>query len=208
MAIRSVFVMVLFLVANSASAQVIRAEYELVGVDSSGAEALVGYGVHYVAADGRYRHDWTEAGEELSLYRLPADGVSVSVNHRLKAAVPSPLNVPPWNPSTRRRFALPGVDLSSPSDRQPQAQGYRPTAMLGERAHGPMLLRGFRHVTASGTTESWWYYYPADPAGRRFVPVQMEETIEFADGGKSFLRLVSVGRIPLSPDLFTAPYAP
>ena len=163
---------------------------------------------------GVYRHDWTEAGEKLSLYRLPADGVSVSVNHRLKAAVPSPLDVPPWNPSTRRRFALPGVDLNSPSgvdlssppDRQPQ--GYRPTAMLGERAHGPMLLRGFRHVTASGTTESWWYYYPADPAGRRFVPVQMEETIEFANGGQSYVRLVSVGRIPLSPDLFTAPYAP
>ncbi len=60
---------------------VVRVDYVAVLVQADGTESPHSEGVHYIASDGRYRRDETPAGgTPTSEYRLPRDGVHVSVN--------------------------------------------------------------------------------------------------------------------------------
>ena len=76
---------------------VVRVDYVAVVVQADGTESPHAEGVHYIASDGRYRRDETPAGgTPTSEYRLPGDGVHVSVNQSLLEAVRSG-RIPPVN---------------------------------------------------------------------------------------------------------------
>ena len=69
---------------------VVRVDYVAVVVQADGTESPQFEGVHYIAPDGRHRHDQTPAGgTRTSEYRLPRYGIHVSVNHSLLEAVRS-----------------------------------------------------------------------------------------------------------------------
>ena len=94
---------------NAQDDTVVRVDYVAVLVQAEGTESPHSEGVHYIASDGRYRHDQTPAaGTPTSEYRLPRDGVHVSVNHDLLEAVRSG-RVPPVNVASPvgRGFATP-----------------------------------------------------------------------------------------------------
>ena len=176
---------------------VVRVDYVAVVVQADGTESPHSEGVHYIASDGRHRRDETPAGgTPTSEYRLPRDGVHVSVNQSLLEAVRSG-RVPPVNVASPvgRSLATPAADAE--------------TTEIGERTLGPIRLQGRAEVReGSGRTEYWVHGPPlmetaGDPLA--YPPIVVEMTI-FMDTGERFeVRATSVQRIPPSPDMFTVP---
>ena len=200
----AVCVLAAFAAVNAQDGTVVRVDYVTVLVHADGTEAQHSEGVRYIAADGRYRHDETVAGRApTSVYRLPADGVNVSVNHSLVAAVRSGL-VPPVN------FAAPiGTGFgAAPIGLRPTDIGLPPT-VIGERTLGPLLLRGFaQDQEGFGRTEFWVYEHPlmqTAPNPIAYPPIVVEMTI-FENGGERLeVRATSVRRVPLEADTFVVP---
>ena len=88
---------------NAQDDTVVRVDYVAVLVQADGTESPYSEGVHYIASDGRHRHDQTPAdGTPTSEYRLPRDGVHVSVNHDLLEAVRSRTRSPRQRRVARR----------------------------------------------------------------------------------------------------------
>ena len=177
---------------------VVRVDYVAVLVQADGTESPHAEGVHYIASDGRYRRDETPAGgTPTSEYRLPRDGVHVSVNHSLLEAVRSgriaPVNV-----------ASPvGRSLATPS-------AGAETTEIGERTLGPIRLQGRAEVReeGSGRTEYWVHDPPlmetaADPLA--YPPPVIEMTIFMDSGARFEVRATSARGIPPAPDMFTVP---
>ena len=176
---------------------VVRVDYVAVVVQADGTESPQFEGVHYIASDGRYRHDQTPAGGTLtSEYRLPRDGVHVSVNHSLLEAV--------------RSGRIPPVNVASPVGRSlatPPA-GAEMTE-IGERTLGPIRLQGRAEVREGfGRTEYWVHDPPlmetaVDPLA--YPPIVVEMTV-FMDTGERFeVRATSAQPISPAPDIFTVP---
>ena len=176
---------------------VVRVDYVAVVVQADGTESPHSEGVHYIASDGRYRRDETPAGgAPTSEYRLPGDGVHVSVNQSLLEAV--------------RSGRVPPVNVASPVGRSlatPLAGAE--TTEIGERTLGPIRLQGRAQVREGfGRTEYWMHEPPlmetaADPLA--YPPIVIEMTI-FMDTGERFeVRATSARRVPAAPDLFTVP---
>ena len=175
---------------------VVRVDYVAVVVQADGTESPHSEGVHYIASDGRHRHDRTPVGgTPTSEYRLPLDGVHVSVNHSLLEAV--------------RSGRIPPVNVASPVGRgTPPAVAS--TTEIGERTLGPIRLRGRVEVRedGSGRAEYWMHEPPlmepaADPLA--YPPIVIEMTM-FMDSGERFeVRATSAQRIPPAPDMFTVP---
>lgn len=189
------FIIVAALVAPLlAQDDVLRVEYVEFHVDASGKESIVGGGTHYIHGDGRHRHDLVQMGEELSYYRLPAAGVTVSVNHRVRVTARTEIGSFPWNPSTQFGYGPPRAGGS---------EGMLDMD-LGERAHGPMLLHG----AASEDYELWAYHHPltsTDPI--RYPPIAIESTMVSTETGETFgKRIVSAARVPMEANTFTVPY--
>lgn len=165
-------------------------------MQADGTELPDSEGVHYIAPDGRHRHDRTPVGgTPTSEYRLPLDGVHVSVNHSLLEAV--------------RSGRIPPVNVASPVGRgTPPAVAS--TTEIGERTLGPIRLRGRVEVRedGSGRAEYWMHEPPlmepaADPLA--YPPIVIEMTM-FMDSGERFeVRATSAQRIPPAPDMFTVP---
>ena len=182
---------------NAQDDTVVRVDYVAVLVQADGTESPHAEGVHYIASDGRYRHDQTPAdGTPTSEYRLPRDGVHVSVNHDLLEAVRSG-RVPPVNVASPvgRGFATPPAGAGATE--------------IGERTLGPIRLQGRVQVQEGfGRTEYWVHDPPmmetaADPLAD--PPIVVEMTI-FMDTGERFeVRATSAQRIPPAPDTFTVP---
>lgn len=184
----------------------IRVDYEAVTILADGTETLESKGVHYFAADGRYRRDETfAAGERTSLYQLPADGVNVSVNHDLQVAVPSRPGMPEWSARTTVRQVPPLFDGSSSSAAPPS-----PTTPLGERAEGLLVLQGFEENLPDGGRAEHWIYIPPlmmqDPFAHPPVPIEMTATM--STGERYELRVTSMRRTPIEADTFVVPYQP
>jgi len=176
---------------------VVRVDYVAVVVQVDGTESPQFEGVHYIAPDGRHRHDQTPAdGTTTSEYRLPRDGVHVSVNHSLLEAV--------------RSGRIPPVNVASPVGRSSTTlPAGAETTEIGERALGPIRLQGRAQAREGfGRTEYWVHDPPmmetaADPLA--YPPIVVEMTI-FMDTGERFeVRATSARRIPPAPDLFTVP---
>ena len=99
---------------DAQDATVVRVNYVTVVVDAEGAETPWAEGVHYIADDGRYRHDEAVIGRSpTSSYRLPAEDVNVTLNHSLLEAVGSGL-VPPMEVAAPVGRGLPGPGLQPP----------------------------------------------------------------------------------------------
>ena len=194
---------------TSVSAQdgtVIRVDYVALSIHADGTETPHAEGVRYIATDGRHRHDETSAGgEQTSSYWLPPDGIQVSVNHALRAAVRSGLREPAWNPRTSMRFVPPIVD----ADQGPVGP-VPPTQFLGTRALGPILLHGYAYDLGSERIENWVYEQPmmqtaVDPFA--YPPIPVEMTIFMMGSGERFeVRATSVRRALLEADTFRIPY--
>ena len=181
---------------NAQDDTVVRVDYVAVIVQADGTESPYSEGVHHIAPDGRHRHDQTPAGgTPTSEYRLPRDGVHVSVNHDLLEAVRAG-RVPPVNVASPvgRGFATPPAGAA--------------TTEIGERTLGPIRLRGRQLQEGLGRTEYWVYDPPVMEAAAdllAYPPIVIEGTI-FMDTGERFeVRATSARRIPLAPDLFTVP---
>ena len=162
---------------------VVRVDYVAVLVQADGTEIPHSEGVHYIASDGRHRHDRTPAGgTPTSEYRLPRDGVHVSVNQSLLEAVCSG-RVPP-------------VNVASPVGRgTPPAVAS--TTEIGERTLGPIRLQGRAEVREEGFGRAeYWAHDPplmetaANPLA--YPPIVIEMTIDswrrFAEGLGAVLR--------------------
>ena len=176
---------------------VVRVDYVAVVVQADGTESPQAEGVHYIASDGRYRRDETLAGgTPTSEYRLPRDGVHVSVNHSLLEAV--------------RSGRIPPVNVASPVGRGVATlPAGAETTEIGERTLGPIRLQGRAQVREGfGRTEYWVHGPPlmetaGDPLA--YPPIVVEMTI-FMDTGERFeVRATSARRIPPVPDMFTVP---
>ena len=175
---------------------VVRVDYVAVLVQADGTESPQFEGVHYIASDGRYRHDQTPAGgTPTSEYRLPRDGVHVSVSHSLLEAV--------------RSGRIPPVNVASPVGRgtPPAVASMRE---IGERTLGPIRLQGRVEVReeGSGRAEYWVHDPPlmetaADPLA--YPPIVIEMTMFMDSGARFEVRATSAQRIPSVPDLFTVP---
>lgn len=183
------------------TATVFEVNYEVVGIDADGNAERQGEGVHYIAPDGRQRHDRLVRGEQTSFYNLPHEDATIAVNHAMRTAVRTPIDVTPWNPSVRERWLIP------PQDSGTRWLAQRPT-MLGERTHGPVLLRGFTQHTGDVSIESWWHFTSlsaVDPI--KYSPVLMEATFTIgATGYRHVTKITSARAIPLSADIFMIPY--
>ena len=171
-----------FLQAQDAT--MIRVDYEAVTVLADGTETLESKGVHYFAADGRYRRDETfAAGERTSLYQLPADGVRPGM--------------PEWNARTTVR-QVPPLNAAPPS----------PTTPLGERTQGLLVLQGFEENLPDGGRAEHWVYIPPlmmqDPFAH--PPVTIEMTATMSTGERYELRVTSMRRTPIEADTFVVPY--
>jgi hypothetical protein len=174
---------------------VVRVDYVAVVVQADGTESPHSEGVHYIASDGRHRHDRTPAGgTPTSEYRLPRDGVHVSVNHSLLEAV--------------RSGRIPPVNVASPVGRgTPPAVAS--TTEIGERTLGPIRLQGRAEVREGfGRTEYWMHEPPlmetaADPLA--YPPIVIEMTMFMDSGARFEVRATSARRIPPAPDMFTVP---
>ena len=172
---------------------VVRVDYVAVVVQADGTESPQFEGVHYIASDGRYRHDQAPAGgTPTSEYRLPRDGVHVSVNHSLLEAV--------------RSGRIPPANVASPVGRgTPSAVAS--TTEIGERTLGPIRLQGRVEVLeeGSGRAEYWVHDPPlmADPLA--YPPIVIEMTMFMDSGARFEVRATSAQRIPSVPDLFTVP---
>jgi hypothetical protein len=152
--------------------------------------------VHYIASDGRYRRDETLAGgTPTSEYRLPRDGVHVSVNHSLLEAV--------------RSGRIPPVNVASPVGRgtPPAVAG---TTEIGERTLGGIRLQGRVEVREEGAGRAeYWVHDPplmetaADPLV--YPPIVIEMTTFMDSGARFEVRATSARRIPAAPDLFAVP---
>ena len=175
---------------------VVRVDYVAVLVQADGTESPYAEGVHYIASDGRYRRDETPAGgTPTSEYRLPRDGVHVSVNHSLLEAV--------------RSRRIPPVNVASPVGRSlatPHAGAE--TTEIGERTLGRIRLQGRQVQDGLGRTDYWVHDPPvmetaADPLA--YPPIVIEMTI-FMDTGERFeVRATSARRIRPAPDIFAVP---
>ena len=183
--------------ANAQDATVVRVDYVTVLVHADGTETSHSEGVHYIAADGRYRHDETVAGgTSTSSYRLPDVGVNVSVNHSLLEAVRSGLVSP--------------LDVAVPADRGSATPfNVPPPTEIGERTLGPLRLRGFAHDQEGvGRIEHWEYVHPTTrTATDPFVypPIGIELTVSMSTGERLETRATSVRRVPLEADTFVVP---
>ena len=175
---------------------VVRVDYVAVLVQADGTESPHSDGVHYIASDGRHRHDRTPAGGTVtSEYRLPRDGVHVSVNHSLLEAV--------------RSGRIPPVNVASPVGRgTPPAVAS--TTEIGERTLGPIRLQGRAEVREEGFGRAeYWAHDPplmetaADPLA--YSPIVIEMTLFMDSGARLEVRATSARRIPAAPDLFTVP---
>ena len=176
---------------------VVRVDYVAVVVQADGTESPQFEGVHYIASDGRHRHDQTPAdGTTTSEYRLPRDGVHVSVNHSLLEAV--------------RSGRVPPVNVASPVGRgSATLPAGAETTEIGEKTLGPIQLRGRAQVReGSGRTEYWVHDPPMMETAAyplAYPPIVIEMTI-FMDTGERFeVRATSARRIPPASDLFTVP---
>ena len=176
---------------------VVRVDYVAVVVQADGTESPQFEGVHYIASDGRHRHDQTPAdGTTTSEYRLPRDGVHVSVNHSLLEAV--------------RSGRIPPVNVASPAGRgSATLPASAETTEIGEKTLGPIRLQGRAQVQEGfGRTEYWVHDPPmmetaADPLA--YPPIVIEMTIFMDTGARFEVRATSAGRILPAPDLFTIP---
>ena len=185
-----------FVTVDAQDDTVVRVDYVAVLVQADGTESPYSEGVHYIASDGRHRHDQTPAGgTTTSEYRLPRDGVHVAVNHDLLEAV--------------RSGRISPVNVASPVGR-----GFAPppagaaTTVIGERTLGPIGLQGRQVQEGLGRTEYWVHDPPMTGTAAdslAYPPIVIEGTI-FMDTGERFeVRATSARRIPPAPDLFTVP---
>ncbi len=174
---------------------VVCVDYVAVLVQADGTESPHSEGVHYIASDGRHRHDRTPVGgTPTSEYRLPRDGVHVSVNHSLLEAV--------------RSGRIPPVNVASPV-----ARGTPPavasTTEMGERTLGPIRLQGRAEVREGFGRAEYWAYDPplmetaADPLAH--PPIVIEMTLFMDSGARLEVRAISARRIPPVPGMFTVP---
>ena len=176
---------------------VVRVDYVAVLVQADGTESPYAEGVHYIASDGRYRRDETPAGgTPTSEYRLPRDGVHVSVNHSLLEAV--------------RGGRIPPVNVASPVGRSLAPPAVASTTEIGERTLGPIRLQGRAEVREEGSGRAeYWAHDPtlmetaADPLA--YPPIVIEMTIFMDSGARFEVRATSARRVPPAPDMFTVP---
>ena len=96
---------------NAQDDTVVRVDYVAVLVQADGTESPHAEGVHYIASDGRYRHDQTPAGREYRCSRFAPLDISMCFTP------PSPEQ--PVQPIGAQR-ARP-VDFASPRPRSPPA---------------------------------------------------------------------------------------
>ena len=189
---------------NAQGSTVLRVDYIGVSIDPDGNETTHEEGVHYIADDGRYRSDRVVLGERTSLYKFPADGVNVAVNHDLRAAVRSGSGQPQWNSSLIMRFTAPltppGFSTSPPE----------PPTSLGPRAYGPTLLWGYAYDLPNGHhIETWVYEHPPEIVATSpfdYPPVIIEMNVSLDDGQQYVARATSLQRVPLSAETFAVPY--
>ena len=180
---------------------VVHISYVSVETTSDGVETQYSVGDHYIAADGRHRHDETLAnGRRVSLFRFPAEDLAVSVNHDHNLAVPSSYTQLPWNAS----LGAPPLFGGGMAAGTPATQ-----VLLGERAHGPLLLVGYQYTQPGfGTTEVWIYQQPV-PSGLGpvpIIPIVVEMTIDVEDGQRFESRATAVRRVAEEPNIFVVPY--
>ena len=178
---------------DAQDATVVRVDYVTVVVDAEGAETPWAEGVHYIADDGRYRHDEAVIGRSpTSSYRLPAEDVNVTLNHSLLEAVGSGL-VPP-------------MEVAAPVGRGSQASVFNPQTLpdIGERTLGPLQLRGVGN--AEDGTEFWLLVHPMTLTDlRAYPPIPIEATMSMGVGQRLVTRATSARRVPLEPDTFVVP---
>ena len=204
MMIRASAILVAAILSASASVTVdaqddtvVRVDYVAVVVQADGTESPQFEGVHFIASDGRHRHDQTPAGgTPTSEYRLPRDGVHVSVNHSLLEAV--------------RSGRVPPVNVASPVGRSSAAlPADAETTEIGEKTVGPIRLQGRAQVREGFGRTEYWVHDPlmmetaADPLA--YPPIVIEMTILMDTGARFEVRATSARRIPPAPDLFTVP---
>ena len=172
---------------------VVRVDYVAVVVQADGTESPQFEGVHYIAPDGRHRHDQTPAdGTTTSEYRLPRDGVHVSVNHSLLEAV--------------RSGRIPPVNVASPVGRgSATLPAGAETTEIGEKTLGPIQLRGRAQVREGFGRTEYWVHDPPMMETAAGPPIVIEMTAFFDTGARFEVRATSARRIPPAPDLFTVP---
>lgn len=189
---------------NAQDGTLVRVDYVTVVVDTDGTETPWAEGVHYIADDGRHRHDETVVGRSpTSRYRLPDEDVNVTVNHSLLEAV--------------RNGSVPPMEVAAPVGGGFQAPfftdsggAFDPPARtdLGERTLGPLRLRGYAQETIGGPgrMEYWVYEHPrvqTDPLAN--PPIWIESTFTIGADTRRETRATSVQRVPLEPDTFVVP---
>lgn len=188
---------------NAQDGTVVRVDYVTVVVDADGTETPWAEGVHYIADDGRHRHDETVFGRSpTSSYRLPDEDVNVTVNHSLLEAVRSgqvaPMEVAA--PVGRGFQAAFFEDLAEPLN-------LRMPPSIGDRTIGPLQLRGYAQDGAGPVRlENWMYEHPrmrTDPLA--YPPIVVESTVSMSAGQTLETRATSAQRVPLEPDTFVVP---
>lgn len=189
---------------NAQDGTVVRVDYVTVVVDADGTETPWAEGVHYIADDGRHRHDETVFGRSpTSSYRLPDEDVNVTVNHSLLEAVRSgqvaPMEVAA--PVGRGFQAAFFEDLEEPLN-------LRMPPSIGDRTIGPLQLRGYVQETLgeAGRAEYWVYEHPrmrTDPLA--YPPIPIELAFSMSAGQTLETRATSAQRVPLEPDTFVVP---
>jgi hypothetical protein len=184
----------------------IHISYVTIEVDGNGVEKLHSEGDHYIAPTGAYRHDQVFAnGRRASLFRFPDEGINVSVNHDYELAVASEYAAVPWNPNFDMR-ASPLQGVSPREDDTPSYDEGWEQESLGERAHGPILLRGYLdRQPGIGTIETWMYEHPGADL-LVVLPVVVEMTVVLDDGQRLETRAAAIRRVAASADTFVVPY--
>ncbi|MCY4505653.1 MAG: hypothetical protein OXG35_01635 [Acidobacteria bacterium] len=200
---RTVLAAVLLALTVPASAQVIRADYQHTQSKFGGEPILVEAGSHFVAADGRYRHDRLEvaSGELVSEIRLPRTRERIVM--RRQAQAPVGWLTRAWNFANALanvlRYGLPSHDYDTAVERREN---------LGERLIGDLTVRGLRAVVDyetgwRSTREIWLTSHDA------LWPFALESSFVTTDEdgrliGVEELRVTSTERIPLDEALFEA----
>lgn len=167
----------------------------------------VGSGKHFVAHDGRYRHDTTEGGTRVSRIRLPGQGREIAINHGQRQGVST-------------AFTGGGEDVRyDPRTLVPEAGGTGEQPMssvpesIGEKTIGPLVLRGFRSVIGEGDNRivtEVWHYEPLQMLstfenGRLPNPPIVMEVIMNGQEGTYAIRISSARRETFEPGTFDAP---
>ena len=198
---RTVLAAVLLVLTVPASAQVIRADYQHTQSKFGGEPIFVEAGSHFVADDGRYRHDRLEvaSGELVSEIRLPRTRERIVMRRQAQAPVGWPTRA--WHfvnaLANALRYGLPSYDIVV--ERREN---------LGERLIGELAVRGHRAVVDyetgwRSTREIWLASHDA------LWPFALESSFVTTDEdgrpvGVQELWVTSTERIPLDEALFKA----